>query len=82
MRWIVRYFMNVRYRGRLIPDPDGDELENEEAVQGHALANAYDLVIHTRMDSLRSWFDCSFEVTDESGITVLVMPFGEVVSET
>ncbi|GLQ76739.1 hypothetical protein GCM10007881_04080 [Mesorhizobium huakuii] len=78
----MRYFMNVRYRGRLIPDPDGDELENEEAVRGHALANAYDLVFHNRMDALRSWFDCNFEVTDESGRTVLVMPFGEVVSET
>ncbi|BCG88291.1 hypothetical protein MesoLj113c_44010 [Mesorhizobium sp. 113-3-9] len=75
----MRYFMNVRYRGRLIPDPEGDELANEQAVHGHALANAHDLVFRTRMDTLRSWFDCSFEVTDESGRTVLVMPFSEVV---
>jgi hypothetical protein len=31
------------------------------------------------MDTIRSWFDCSFEVTDKSGRTVLVMPFREVV---
>ena len=78
----ARYFMNVRYRGRLIPDHEGDELANEAAVHGHALANAHDLVFHTRMDSIRSWFDCSFEVTDESGRTVLVMPFSEVVQES
>jgi len=79
MRWTLRYFMNVRYRGRLIPDSEGDELANEAAVRGHALANAHDLVFRTRMDTLRSWFDCSFEVTDESGRTVLVMPFSEVI---
>ena len=77
-----RYFMNVRYRGRLIPDHEGDELANEEAVHGHALATAHDLVFRTRMDTIRSWFDCSFEVTDESGRTVLVMPFSEVVQES
>ena len=76
-----RYFMNVRYRGRLIPDHEGDELANEAAVRGHALATAHDLVFRTRMDTIRSWFDCSFEITDESGRTVLVMPFSEVVQE-
>jgi hypothetical protein len=78
----LRYFMNLRYRGRLIPDHEGDELPDEEAVRGHALANAHDLVFRTRMDSIRSWFDCSFEVTDESGRTVLVMPFGDVVEKS
>lgn len=32
-------------------------------------------------DRQRSWFDCSFEVADDSGRTVLVMPFDEVVPE-
>ncbi|MER8978474.1 hypothetical protein [Mesorhizobium sp. M0870] len=77
----MRYFMNVRCRGRLIPDHEGDELASEAAVRGHALANARDLVFNTRMDTMRSWFDCSFEVTDESGTTVLVMPFSEVVED-
>jgi len=73
--------MNVRYRGRLIPDHEGDELPSEEALRRHALATARDLVFGTRMDSIRSWFDCSFEITDEGGRTVLVMPFSEVVPE-
>jgi hypothetical protein len=78
----LRYFMNVRYRGRLIPDYEGDELANEEAVRDHALATAHDLVFRTRMDTIRSWFDCSFEITDESGRLVLVMPFAEVLRES
>lgn len=78
----LRFFMNVRYRGRLTPDHEGDELPNEEALRGHALATARDLVFRTRMDTIRSWFDCSFEITDESGKVVLVMPFGEVVKES
>ena len=77
----VRYFMHVRYRGRLVPDHEGDELANEEALHAHALATAHDLVFHTRMDTIRDWFDCSFEITDETGRTVLVMPFEEVVPE-
>ncbi len=76
-----RYFLNVRYRGRLIPDHEGDELGSEEAVRGHALENARDLVFRTRMDSIRSWFDCSFEITNESGRTVLILPFSEVVDD-
>jgi hypothetical protein len=34
------------------------------------------------METIRDWFDCSFEVTDESGRTVLVMPFSEGVRES
>jgi hypothetical protein len=34
------------------------------------------------MDSIRSWFDCSFEVTDEAGRVVLTMPFSETIDQT
>ena len=77
----LRYFMNIRYRGRLIVDPEGDELANQKALHGHALATARDLVFRTRMHTIRSWFDCSFEVADESGRVVLVMPFAEALPE-
>jgi hypothetical protein len=73
--------MNVRYRGRLTPDLEGDELPDEGAVCAHALATARDLVFRTRMDTIHDWFDCSFEITDESNRTVLVMPFDEVVPD-
>ena len=78
----MRYFMNIRYRGRLVPDYEGDELPDEDAARALALATAHDLVFRTRMDSIRSWFDCRFEVTDESGQTIFVMPFDDVVPVT
>jgi len=74
--------MNVRYRGRLVLDYEGDELADEDALREHALATAHDLVFHTRMDWIRDWFDCNFEITDESGRTVLVMPFDAVVEDS
>jgi len=33
------------------------------------------------MDNIRNWFDCSFEVTNEAGQVVLVLPFSETVNE-
>ena len=74
--------MNVRYRDRLFVDEEGDDLASADAVQGHALDTARDLITRARMDSIRNWFDCSFEVTNEVGQVVLVMPFGETLNET
>ena len=71
----LRYFMNMRYRGRLIPDYEGDELPNEEARARACARHSQRSVFRTRMDTIRSWFDCTFEVTDQSGRIVLVMPF-------
>ena len=73
--------MNLRYRDRLFVDQEGDDLASQDAVQGHALETARDLIAHARLDSIRDWFDCSFEVTDEAGQVVLVLPFSETASE-
>jgi hypothetical protein len=76
-----RYYMNVRYRDRLFVDEEGDELANEHAVRSHTLDTARDLITHARMNSIRNWFDCSFEVTNEVGQVVLTMPFSETIDE-
>src|SRR3954447_15303366 len=78
---LPRYFMNVRYRDRLFVDEEGDELASEHAVQGHALDTARDLIAHAWMDSIRNWFECSFEVTNEAGQVVLVLPCSATVTE-
>src|SRR5215212_4494550 len=78
----VRYYMNVRYRDRLFVDEEGDDLASADVVQGHALDIARDLIAHARMDSIRSWFDCAFEVTDQAGRVVLVMPFSDTINES
>jgi hypothetical protein len=77
---VPRYYMNLRYRGRLFRDEEGDDLP-EHALRQHALTTARDL-LHARMDSIRSWFECSFEVTDEEGRLVLTVPFAEAVEAT
>ncbi len=76
---VPRYYMNLRYRDRLFRDEEGDDLPDETAARAHAIASARDLIGNGRMDSIRSWFDCAFEITDETGQVVLTMPFGEAV---
>ena len=73
--------MNLRYRDRLFVDEEGDELANEHAVLGHALDTARDLIANGRMNSIRNWFDCSFEITNEAGRVVLAMPFSETIDQ-
>jgi Domain of unknown function (DUF6894) len=82
MMEVPRFYMNVRYRDRLFVDEEGDELADEHAVREHALDTARDLIHRARMDSIRSWFDCSFEITDEAGRVVLTMPFSETIDQT
>ena len=74
--------MNLRYRDRYYADDEGDELPDESAVRDHALSTASDLIHLTRTESIRDWFDCTFEITDEAGRIVLMLPFGDTVSET
>jgi hypothetical protein len=50
-------------------------------VQGHALETARDLLTRARMDSIRSWFECSSEVTNEAGQVVLVLPCSATLNE-
>ena len=78
---VPRYYMNMRYRGRLFMDDEGDDL-TEDCVRDYALQTARDLIANGRMDTIRCWFDCSFEVTDEAGKLVVQLPFSETKSTT
>jgi hypothetical protein len=73
--------MNLRYRKRFFRDEEGDVLASPEAAREHALATARDMIRRTRTNIIRDWFDCTFEITDESGKTVLTVPFGDTVVE-
>ena len=74
--------MNLRSRDCLIVDPEGDDLASADTVQGHALEIARDLITRARMDCIRNWFECSFEVTNEAGQVVLVLPCSETLNES
>jgi hypothetical protein len=80
-KMVTRYYMNLRYRDRLFVDEEGDELAHEHAVHGHTLDTARDLIANGRMDSIRNWFECSFEVTNEAGGVVLTMPFSDTIDQ-
>ena len=82
MTAVPRFYMNLRYRGRLFPDDEGDELPDAAAARDFALETARDLIANGRMDSIRNWFDCAFEIADEAGRTVGTVPFGETASGT
>ncbi len=72
-----RFYLHLRYRDRLFRDEEGDHLPDVAAARAHAQGAALDLIRTTRSDTIRDWFDCTFEVADESGKIVLVLPFGE-----
>jgi hypothetical protein len=77
----AQFFMNLRYRNRLFRDEEGDELESEEDARAHAMATANEMIRNTRTHIIRNWFACTFEVTNENGEIIFVLPFGEVARD-
>ena len=78
-----RYFLNLRYRTGpegLAVDEEGDELPDPEALREYAVETARDLMSKVRIDAIRDWTSCTFEVTDEAGQRVLTLPFAEVTA--
>ncbi len=71
------YYLHLRYRDRLFRDEEGDVLPDAAAVRAHAEGAARDLIRTGRSTTVRDWFDCTFEVANERGEIVLVLPFGE-----
>ncbi len=79
-----RYFLHLRYRDGtdgLAVDEEGDELPDSGMLREHVEATARDLMRNTRLDAIRNWRDCTFEVTDEAGQVVLTLPFSDVPTE-
>jgi len=78
---VARYFLNMRYKtgpNGLAVDEEGDEIADEEALRAYVADTARDLMLKTRSTRI-DWRTCTFEVTDETGRLVLMMPFGEAV---
>ena len=79
-----RYFLHLRYRDGtdgLAVDDEGDELPDPSMLREHVEATARDLMRNTRLEAIRNWRDCTFEVTDEAGQVVLTLPFSDVPAE-
>ena len=77
-----RYFLNIRDRDVLIKDPDGDEVADLAGIRRIVEACIVDIYARpeTYGDTL-IWDRRSFEITDECGATVLVIPLAQVYDD-
>lgn len=57
------------------PDPNGEHLPGLESARTLALETARELIRDEELD----WAEWSFRITDESGRTLLVLPFLDAV---
>ncbi len=79
-----RYFFHLRHGpgpDGLAMDPEGDALAGPDEARAHALTVARDLIARVRLDAVRDWFACTFEVTDADGHPVMRVPFSDTVME-
>jgi hypothetical protein len=80
---VPRYFLHLRFRNGpdgLAVDEEGDEVPEPGVLREYVEATARDLMRKARLDAIRHWPDCTFEVTDEAGQLVLTLPFSQVLS--
>jgi hypothetical protein len=75
---MAHYHLNIRHRGRFYHDEEGEDIPSEIEMKVRALETAHDL-IRTPSFTIPDWLDCTLEVTNEAGDTVLVLPFTEAV---
>jgi hypothetical protein len=75
-----RFFFNLRHRpgpAGLAVDPEGEDFPDLNAARERALNAARDHIARTRSDTIRDWFNCSFEIEDQDAQLVLTVPFSD-----
>ena len=76
------YYFNVRRKGVLIEDPDGEEATDVWAVRRAAEDAIEDILRRPETYGENpEWDRCTFVITDESGATVLTMQFSEFAAQ-
>jgi hypothetical protein len=75
---VPRYYFHIRKGDVLFEDPEGTEVSETEALEDEAIEAARDLLAEGDLQGLdrREWV---YEVADESGATVVTLPFSEAV---
>ena len=73
-----RYYFHIRKGDVLVEDPEGTEVSETETLEDEAIEAARDLLADGDLQGLdrRVWV---YEVADESGATVLTLPFSKAV---
>lgn len=74
-----RYFLNVRRRGTLIRDEEGDELPDRAAAETlvHAILRDMRRLPHVYGQPYR-WQADTFVITDEAGALVAEVPYATI----
>jgi hypothetical protein len=73
---MAHYHLNIRHHGHLYLDEEGEDIPSKIEMKVRARETAHDL-IGTPSFTIPDWLDCTLEVTNEAGETVLVLPFTE-----
>ena len=73
------YYFHIRDNGTLIRDPDGLELPDLDAVRAECRRVVVSVLQEEKMDDQRSG-NREFQIEDETGRIVLVVPFRSAVS--
>ena len=77
-----RYYLNVRRRGVLIEDPDGEEASDLSAIRQSADETIEDILRRPETyGENQRWDRCTFEITDENGATLMKVLFSEFAEE-
>ena len=73
-----RYYFHIRKDDVLVNDPEGVEVAATESLEEEAIEAARDLLAQGDLQGLdrREW---GYEIADESGTTVLTLPFADAV---
>ena len=75
---MAHYYLSVRHRDRLFRDDEGEEIPSAIEVKVRALETARDLM-RTPFLAIPDWLDCTLEIMDETGTTVLSVPFSDAL---
>ena len=76
-----RFHMNIRKGNELLEDWEGQELPSLSEARTEAVQSARDLMSATVTAGKMPDGHTRFEITDDSGKTVFVMPFEEAIEE-
>lgn len=77
-----RYYLNLRRKGVLIADPDGEEAADLPALR-RVIENTIEDILR-RPETYGEnpyWDQCTFEIADEGGTIVMTVPFSEFAHE-
>lgn len=76
----MRFYLNMRLRGTLIDDPDGEEFASLAEAREEAVQSAREIMAEA-LKSGRPLGGWTFEISDEAGNVMLTLPFEEALPQ-